>query len=154
MKSLTIIFILTLNICFGQNDQKFIGTKIQDFELPDKDGKLIKLSSLKEKIIIIELWTTWCGPCLKEMRKIQELKKDNSNIEFYSISFDKTIDKMKKFVEKNRYDWPIVFGGEKNMELRDYFNIVTIPKYLIVDREGIIINITNKLDDQLIRNLK
>lgn len=90
------------------------------------------------------------------MPKIPELRTSNSNIEFYSISLDKDMDKMKKFVNKTKYDWPIVFGGYEdiNAELWEYLNIVAIPKYYTVDRNGIVINVADHLDTEFIKNLK
>jgi thiol-disulfide isomerase/thioredoxin len=135
---------------------RLLNKRIMDIKLPDKDGNEIVLMSLKEKIVIIELWATWCGPCIKEMQRIPDLKKTNPNIEFYSISVDKSPDKMKKFVEKNSYEWPIVFGGDEqgNKDLWEYFNIVAIPKYYTIDRDGIVINVADKLDEQFIKDLK
>jgi thiol-disulfide isomerase/thioredoxin len=129
---------------------------MKDFEFPDKNDELIKLSSLYDKIVIIELWATWCGPCVKEMPKIPGLRKQNPNIEFYSISIDKSADKMKTFVDKHKYDWPIVFGGdqETNKDLWAYLNIVAIPKYYTVDRSGVVINVSDKIDEEFIRGLK
>ncbi|MBI3221183.1 MAG: TlpA family protein disulfide reductase [Bacteroidetes bacterium] len=137
-------------------EYRLLNKKIKDFSFPDKNGNQISLTSLNDKIVIIELWATWCGPCIKEMPKIPGLRELNSNIEFYSISLDKTSDKMKRFVEKNKYEWPIVFGGdeESNKTLWEYFNVVAIPKYYTVDREGTIINVADKLDEQFIKSLK
>jgi thiol-disulfide isomerase/thioredoxin len=137
-------------------EYRLLNKKIKDFEFSDKDGQLVKLTDLREKIVIIELWATWCGPCIKEMSKISELRKQNPNIEFYSISVDKSPDKMKKFIEKTKYDWPIVFGGDQevNTELWEYLSIVAIPQYYTVDRQGIVINVSDKLDEQYINSLK
>jgi thiol-disulfide isomerase/thioredoxin len=136
-------------------EYRLLNKKIRDLTFPDKNGNQISLASLNAKVVIIELWATWCGPCIKEMPRIPRLKEMNPNIEFYSISVDKSPDKMKKFVDKNKYDWPIVFGGDQdlNKELWEYFNIVAIPKYYTVNREGIIINIADKLDEKFIKSL-
>jgi thiol-disulfide isomerase/thioredoxin len=137
-------------------EYRLLTKKIKDFSLPDKNGNQVSLTSLNDKVVIIELWATWCGLCIREMQKVPGLKESNPNIEFYSISLDKTSDKMKKFVEKNKYDWPIVFGGDEelNKELWEYFNIVAIPKYYTVDRDGTIIDVADKLDEQFIKSLK
>lgn len=132
------------------------GKKIKDFKLVNKNSDTLSISSLSDKIIIVELWTTWCGPCIKEMTKIPKIRTDNVSIEFYSISLDKDFQKMKKFIEKNGYDWPIVFGGDQNYnkELWNYFNIVAIPKYYVVDRDGIIINSLDNLDLEYLKSLQ
>lgn len=135
---------------------RILNKEIRNFVFPDKDGKLISLSSLRLKIVIIELWATWCAPCVKEMKKIPELRRTNSNIEFYSISLDKSADKMNKFIDTNNYQWPIVFGGDEriNKALWNYLNIVAIPKYYFVDRNGIVIEVADTLDENYIRSLK
>lgn len=137
-------------------ESRLLNKKIKDFAFPDKNGNQISLASLRDRIVIVELWATWCGPCVREMPKIPALRANNPNIEFYSISVDKSLDKMKKFVDKNKYDWPIVWGGDEklNKELWDYLYIVAIPKYYVIDREGTIIHIADQLDDQFIKSLK
>ena len=75
---------------------RLLNKKIKDFNFADKNGKQISLTSLNDKVVIIELWATWCGPCIKEMPRIPGLKEINPNIEFYSISLDKSSEKMKK----------------------------------------------------------
>jgi hypothetical protein len=63
---------------------------------------------------------------------------------------------MNKFIEKNNYQWPIVFGGDEsiNNELWKYLNIVAIPKYYFIDRNGTVINVADTLDENYIRSLK
>ncbi len=137
-------------------EHRFLDKGIRDFQLPDKDGLDVKLSTLNDKIVIVELWATWCSPCLKEIPKIPALRKKNPNIEFYSISLDKSPDKMKKFIEKNNYDWPMVFGGSDhiNPELWHYLNIVAVPKYYTIDRDGTVINVADTLDEEYVLSLK
>jgi len=133
---------------------RILGKKIRDFEFPDKEGKEIKLSSLSKKMLVIELWAAWCGPCVKEMPLIPEIRAANPNVEFYSISFDHKPDAMKKFIEKKKYDWPIVFAGYGDKELWDYLHIVAIPKYYTVDRNGIVIHVADHLDKDYLLSLK
>ena len=75
---------------------------------------------------------------------------------FYSMSIDKSCGKKKKFVDKNKYERSIIFGGdqETNKELWNYFHLVAIPKYYTVDGDGTIINVAHKLEEEFIKNLK
>ena len=133
---------------------RVLGKKIVNFEFPDKDGRLTKLSSLSDKIAVVELWATWCGPCVKEMPLIPVIRAANPNVEFYSISFDHQSAAMKKFIEKKKYNWPIVYAGYSNKELWDYLHIVAIPKYYTIDRNGIVINVADHLDKDYLLSLK
>lgn len=133
---------------------RILGTKLRDFVYPDKNDKPIALSSLNKKIVIVELWAAWCAPCVKEMPLIPEIRTANPNVEFYSISFDRKPADMKKFLEKKKYDWPVVFAGFLNKELYDYLHIVAIPKYYTVDRNGIVTHVADHLDKDYLLSLK
>lgn len=135
---------------------RLLTKKINDFEFLDVHDKPVRLSSVNDKYVVIELWATWCGPCIKEMKKIPGIRKSNPAVEFYSISLDKSPDKMKKFVEKNKYEWPIVFGGDQegNPSLWDYLHIVAIPKYYVVDKTGVVINVSDHIDEEFISKLR
>ncbi|MFN5171201.1 MAG: TlpA family protein disulfide reductase [Cyclobacteriaceae bacterium] len=137
-------------------EYRLLNKKIRDLNFADKTGKYVSLASLSDKIVVIELWATWCAPCVKEMVKIPVLREANPNVEFYSISLDKSSETMKRFVDKKKFDWPIVFGGDEklNKELWEYFNIVAIPKYYTVNRDGIVIHVADTLDETFIKSLK
>jgi len=76
-------------------------------------------------------------------------------IELFAVHYFETI-KMKKFIEKNNYDWPMVFGGSDhiNPELWHYLNIVAVPKYYTIDRDGTVINVADTLDEEYVLSLK
>jgi thiol-disulfide isomerase/thioredoxin len=151
MRLLTLFFFLS-SVCYGQGAQsKLLQTTIHEIRLPDKNGDTINIRSLQtKKILIVELWATWCGPCITEMKKIPGLKKKFPDVEFYSISVDPSPEKMKKFITKNRYDWPIVYAGNDEF-IWEYFSIHMIPKYYFVDATGTIVKVTESLDEKVIQ---
>ncbi len=106
-----------------------------DFTATDINGNSISLSSLKGKIIYVDLWATWCGPCMEEMPHYDELKekyKNNPGIAFISLSIDDNIPAWKASVEKRKaggYQWLI------NRNKLDAYNIVSIPRILLIDKD-------------------
>jgi len=122
------------------------GEKAFDFTAQKSDGTALKLSDLMGKLVLIDTWATWCGPCIEQRPDIIQLAKDyesNSDIAILMISVDSSIDKWKKYVSKTN---PEHFGIElyiedgMNSEFGDKFLIKSIPKYILIDAEGIIIN--------------
>ncbi len=124
-------------------------TKIIDIRLPDEKGDTIPLNDFRGKYVVIDLWATWCRPCVAAMKDIPALIK-KYKVTFYSISYDKSFEAMKKFVEKNNYQWPIVYAGEKSREW-NYFKVRAIPHFYMVDPQGIIVDETVQNLEQMIK---
>lgn len=91
------------------------------------------LEQLKDKIIYIDLWATWCMPCLEERSYYKELAKEYKNkVVFLAISIDRDFEKWKAFVtQENNED--ILNGWVLNTQLED-FNVVAIPRYILIDK--------------------
>lgn len=115
-------------LAFGKNDPAV------DFTAVDLSGKPVTLSSLKGKVIYVDLWATWCGPCMIEMPHFEKLKekyKDNPNVAFVSLSIDDGVEIWKKSVDARKADghqWLI------NRAKLDAYNIVGIPRVLLIDK--------------------
>ena len=71
-----------------------------DFAYPDQNGDTISLSSLKNKLVYVDVWATWCGPCKAEIPSLQQLEKDyqKQNITFMSVSVDNDEEAWKKMI--------------------------------------------------------
>lgn len=116
------------------------GDVASDFTAVDLNGKNVMLSSLKGKVIYVDLWATWCGPCLAEMPHYETLRekyKENTQVAFVSLSIDDGIDLWKRNVDQRKADgiqWLI------NRNKLDAYNIVGIPRTLLIDKNFKMVN--------------
>lgn len=79
-----------------------------DFEMMTPEGKMLKFSEVWGKVVYIDIWSTWCGPCCEEIpyvAKLVEHYKDNPEIEFISISLDKNLKDWRNFLESHQSEW-------------------------------------------------
>ncbi|MCU0358299.1 MAG: TlpA family protein disulfide reductase [Cyclobacteriaceae bacterium] len=107
------------------------------FSLKDLNGQTVDFKEYRGKVLFINLWATWCGPCRREMPGIQRLyqKLESPDIAFIMLSVDRPEDfkKVKSYVEQNAYSFPVFVPGQS---LPEQFNVPSIPTTWIVDRKG------------------
>ncbi|HZS47622.1 MAG TPA: TlpA disulfide reductase family protein [Blastocatellia bacterium] len=136
-------------------DDKKDATKPQpapDFTLKDGDGHDVKLSSFKGKVVLLDFWATWCGPCRVTIPELNELSKQyqGKDVVILGVSLDEDgWTAIKTYTAKQSIDYPIVLSTPDVTKLYDDY-IDALPTALIIDREGKIRQkfegITNKED--------
>jgi thiol-disulfide isomerase/thioredoxin len=111
-----------------------------DFTVRTLDGQVKAVSELKGKVIFLNLWATWCGPCRAEMPGIEELYQqvDKSQIEFVMLSVDRPglETKVKNFVQAQEYTFPVY---TLNSELPEVLQVPSIPTTFVIDKSGKIV---------------
>jgi thiol-disulfide isomerase/thioredoxin len=112
-----------------------------DFSFPDITGKQVTLSDLKGKVVYIDFWATWCGPCIKEIPSLKELETNyqGKDVVFLSISIDASKDRKKweEFVVSKEMKGVQLFVGDKgHKEISAAYKITGIPRFVLVDKEG------------------
>ncbi len=116
-----------------------------EISLPNTDNKTVKLSSLKGKVVLIDFWASWCGPCRKENPNVVKLYKKykSSGFEILSVSLDQDPVAWKKAIKDDGLIWPNhvsdLMGWQTPLTQQYGFN--SIPYTVLVNKEGNIIGI-------------
>ncbi len=114
--------------------------KTPNFCLEGLNGEKVRLSALMGKVIFLNFWASWCGPCKEEMPSMEELYQHYKERDFVllTISPDEgSPEPTRKFIQKNLYRFPVLLDpGGKTLDL---FNINRIPATVIIDKKGRII---------------
>jgi len=82
----------------------------RDFYMADEDGQVISLAHFDGEVVFMNIWATWCPPCIAEMPSINKLYQqfgESDNVKFVLVSMDDEFDKAKQFMEKRGFDMPI-----------------------------------------------
>ncbi len=119
------------------------GKPAYDFAAKALDGKTVKLSDFKGKVVYIDFWSTSCGPCVQEVphsKKLQQ-KYSGRNIVFLNVSFDNSITTVEQFIDKKELHGvnTIDTRGFTSDEAKHY-HITAIPRYVLVNKDGTIVS--------------
>jgi thiol-disulfide isomerase/thioredoxin len=138
-----IIAFLAISCTNAQQKTAFSKVALSEKLLSTNDSQVAFKNILKKykgKTLVIEVWASWCGDCVKAMPKIKELQANNPDVAYVFISMDKTADKWKAGIEKHE------LKGEHfmaNDQMKGVFgkaiDLDWIPRYIIIDKKGKIV---------------
>lgn len=126
------------NLKVGAAAPKFVAETLQ--------GDTVSLADFKGKLIYIDVWATWCVPCLNEMPALEKLEKEyhNKDVVFVSISIDKKKQKWKSFLEGRSSVGVQLYAGSDSSFMQQY-DIQSVPRFILIDKNG------NMLDANTLR---
>lgn len=108
-----------------------------DFALKDLDGKSVSLSSFKGKVVLLNFWATWCGPCKAEIPGFVELQeKYQKDLVIVGLSVDDPADKAKAFAAEYKMNYPILLGEGREDVQDAYGPIWGIPASFLISKDG------------------
>jgi len=105
-------------------------------------GSEISMKSLKGKVVVLDFWATWCGPCVAEMPKMKKLYAEyrDKGVEFIGVSLDQKeggLEKLKAFVKDKEIPWPQYYQGNGwESEFSSSWGINSIPAVFVIDQDG------------------
>ena len=141
MKKIFALFIAFATFsCTNAQKTSFSKEALTETLLTTEGGQLGFQDILKKhegKTLVIEVWASWCGDCIKAMPKVKELQVNNPDVDFVFISMDKTADKWKLGIEKHELKGDQYMAND---QMKGAFGTAIdldwIPRYIIVDRTG------------------
>lgn len=111
-----------------------------NFTLKKLSGEEVHFSEFKDKVVFINIWATWCAPCIAEMPGIQNMYdnlKSEEDMAFVMLGMDKDQSKPEAFIEKKGYGFPVYLPMQG---LPDLFRVPSIPTTLIFNKQGKLIS--------------
>ncbi len=119
--------------------QSFLGKKAPAIEV---EGWIIGPGNLDGKYILVDIWATWCVPCVQQIPALNKLEHTfkNKNIAFVSICFSDTKERWNKMVKEKEMSGVQLFAADDSISFFEDYYVSGIPRFILIDKEGKIID--------------
>ncbi|OLS01488.1 TlpA family protein disulfide reductase [Tissierella creatinophila] len=111
-----------------------LGKALPDFTLKNLDGKDVTLSDVKDKIILVNFWASWCTWCDKEMPDLQKLKEENNDLVVLAVNVEEPKATAQEYIKKGGYDFEVLL--DEDGEIAAQYLVSGLPASYFVDKDG------------------
>ncbi|MBT6870043.1 MAG: TlpA family protein disulfide reductase [Candidatus Marinimicrobia bacterium] len=114
-----------------------------DFTLSSLEDSIYTLSKMKDKVVLVNFWATWCGPCRMEIPDFNELylKHHKEGFEILGIAMDGTKKSLKNFTKSYKMEYPILYGSARDLNKvsMDYGGVMSLPTSILIGKNNEVI---------------
>jgi thiol-disulfide isomerase/thioredoxin len=162
MKKMSYILVLFVSFlsCNTVEPSKFSEAALND-TFTTLEGNQVSFKSILEKhkgkTIVIDIWASWCGDCIKGMPKVKALQKEYTDVAYVFLSLDRGEDRWKRGIKKYGVEGEHYYmQNQKKCDFADFVNISWIPRYMVINKAGeiVVFNVIEADDDKLIKALR
>ncbi len=128
---------VAMSMCVGESD--LVGEKAKDFTVVDVDGVPHNLTDYRGRVLVVDFFATWCGPCASQHAELEELwpKLNHSKVAFLQIDSDdsESVELVTDYRDDRGVPWPVAPGGGA---VADDYKVDAIPTIVVIDKKGVI----------------
>jgi peroxiredoxin len=118
-------------------ESPLVGKPAPDFELELLDGKRFRLTQSKGKVVVLDFWATWCGPCIQAMPQVEKVTSEfpENDVQLVAVNLQETKEQIKSMMERHKLHAPRV-ALDKDGTIAEKYGAVAIPQTVVIGREG------------------
>jgi thiol-disulfide isomerase/thioredoxin len=122
-------------------ESPLVGQPAFAFRLDSLDGSKFQLASRKGRVVVVEFWATWCGPCLQSMPLVDGVVREfaERNVELVAVNMEEQPEQIKSMLERHKLKIPVVLDRDGAVAAK--YAVTAIPQTVVIDREGKVVRL-------------
>ena len=122
--------------------QATVNNPAPEFTLVSRSGKKVSLKDYRGRVVLIDVWATWCGPCRRTMPEIQKWhdRYHKRGLAVLGVNIEGRLPQVFQYIDQNRYTFPVLFDeGNWQSQITKLYGVKGIPRSFLIDRQGMLV---------------